>query len=1338
MRNRLKKIMICSTLISIATLGFLYSTLEKKQIAEASASKIETIDLRIIGTTDIHGQLSSMDYEKGVDLKNRGLARAYDLILKARAELPKENSLTFDAGDFLFDYTTEYIFSENQNEIQPIVQGMAMVGYDAITLGNHEFDYGYEYILRQLNGSGLRNITVMSNVRDSKTGEFPFLENMIITRNMKTNSGKLVQVKVGVIGQTIPTLTSKTHSYGGILVTEDIVDSTRSQATKLKEMGADIIVVIAHTGMGPENPEPNFKNVAYALTKIPEVDVILCGHEHNTYPTNDTTSPYLKMPGVDRQSYLINGKNVIMPGDRGKAVGVVDLTLNVINNQVEISNRKSELRFVTESSTKENKNIASLFGKWEEKLLQYSNDVIGVIEPGVVIQNYYGLLGDNTAIQLLNDSKIHYALKFANTTGKQYRDYPIIAASTYASYGVSSIDDFVNIHDQITESHLSTLQPYNNYLHVYTITGKQLKEWLEWSASAYETLSSNETWSNDAMAQLMKDKNLRSLIREEWLNDWSSFFIFDGIDYEINPFTQPRYDISGNRISNTSRVTKVTYNGKPVTDDMELLLSTNKITKPTDANRGVESQAVLKGFVRSQTILSKYIIEVSKSGTILPQVDNNWKVNLGDNNKFLVKAPYYAHDLIKNTRWYVDYLVENNQYRYYVASYPKNSEDVLSPHIIVAPTKTGVTRSPYEIAVNVFDTSEVKNIKFLKGDYDADYNGWVVARNIKNAFSVSENGIYSVYAEDIHGNKTVKKVSINNFNANLLDTPTVVNYTNRKTKITGTAEPGKTIVFDAYTGTYETVVPDSGNYSYALPSQPSGTEIIVYVKDKKTGMESEHISVIVKRTGPNQPTINPMYNNAGYLSGNINDDDASIVAIIENKVYVSDQGGKERYEKAVDIYERGLQIIETNIEVYDTGHFTMVLPVQEAGTKVTLYNLDHVSRVSRVSTVVVEEVAPNAPVIYEISNIEKTITGYVPSKNNTIYDVVFSIAGNAYTIQTDKKGKFSLTITDQLIAGQIIDVFAMDKVNDATRVSYVTRCIVEDVKSLVADNNDTLTLDPIDVSTLAIAGSHFEKGSVYLAITNGEGENFTSTLYTLEADNYTSKFYLYLDNPLEAGTKVYAMTRFTDGNILWVAERVVLPGKPEAPKLIKSITNVDKTVQVVSDKDCEVSLTIGEKIYRSKNGLYDNTLNRYVYTFTVDRVLSGTNVTITSTNISGTSGVTRSKVEKTAPDAPKMNAIKASQTEVTGTIELLDFVDPNSKAIGDESIPSRFKDSQPNVAKTQTRIFAEVGKKTYEGTIDNDGKFVINIPAQKAGAAIKVWGTNKAGRGPLVKITVVK
>ena len=1303
----------------------------------AAEDKAEIIDFRIIGTTDLHGQLNSKDYERGVDFNYGGLARVFDLIKKTKAELPEGNTITLDAGDVLFDYTTEYIFSANQEEIQPIYKAMKHVGYDAITLGNHEFDYGYDYILRQLDGSGLRDITVVSNVTDARTGEHPFLENMLITRMVKTRTGKEIEVTIGIIGQTVPAFASKTHSYTGILIGEDMVENARTQAEKLKEMGADIIIALSHTGIGPENPEPYFKNVAYALTKIPEIDAVIAGHEHDLYPTTDMSSTFYNLSGVDKNTYLMNGKNVVMAGDRGRAIGVIDLVLEVKGDSVNIVNRKSDLRMVNEKTTEEDSTIAEMFGGWEEELLDYATDILAQLEPGTSLQNYYGLLADNAAIQLLNDSKIHYALNRIKSTEKKYMDYPIIAASTYESFGVKSIYDFVDIKDKITEANLATLQNYNSYLYVYTITGAQLKEWLEWSASAYETIVVETPWQDSTMSSLMKETGLKSLIREEWLNDWSNFYVFDGISYQIDPSKYPRYDFSGNRISNNRRISNVYYQGKEVTDDMELLIATNKITRPTAANQGIENQSVLRGFIRSQAILANYIRQLSKSGTIMPQVDHNWKLLLPGNYQFIVRVPYYAKDLFEETSWYRTYLTQKDGYRYYAAGYQTDLKDNTAPHMVVAPLITNPTASPYEIAVQAADDSQIKLLKVLDGEYDIDYDAWIIGRDIpSNGFTVRKNSIYTIYAEDINGNKTIRKVVVDNFNDNLLPRPIVDNYTNRKQRISGKAEPNTVLVIETPNRIYEEKINGSGTFSVALPGQLAETYITLYVRDDERGLESERVEVRINRTGPNQPLVNPVYNNDNYITGNARDNITSVLAIIDDTVYVSDDGGRELFESNKEIYDPKLKIVETLVNVSYDGQFIILLPPQTAGTSIQIYAMDHVSRNSRVSTVTVDKAAPNAPVVNEVSNIERTITGHVPSEPNI--KVELHLNRKVYTTKTDKEGRFSFEFDDQLYAGQSLLVVATDVKYGKERYSYPIEVVVSDIEAYIRPNSTNLILNRVTNKSNLISGYYYAGGNVYVAIAKGEGKDFRSSIYNIPT-NESSRFVHYLDEKLDIGTKVYAMVRFVDGRILLAQSCTVIAGRPDMPVLLSEITNTDKIVNVVAVKDVEIELIIGKKKYTTNEYYYDEALGKYIYTLATDRDVSGTVVKVTASNQVGTSDPLITELVKVSPDPPKVNKVYEGDTIITGSIELLDYVIPQEEGNEiTEEVPKEFEDAVSEVARTQTKVYAQIGNKKYKGTIDNKGNFFVEIPEQKEGTPIKLWGTNKAGRGPLIKIVVEK
>ena len=1424
-----------------------------------AAGKKETAQIRIISTTDLHGQITGKDYEQGANYNGLGLAKTFNLIKDARKELPKANSITLDAGDCIYDFTSEYIYSENPNEIQPIYKAMAKVGYDAITLGNHEFDYGWDYIQRQLSESGMKNITVLSNVQDSMTGKFPYHENMIITRKVKTSTGKTETVKIGIIGQTIPNLSTKTQSYIGVLKTEDMVLNAKAEAKKLKKAGADIVIALSHTGIGPVSPELNYKNEAYALSTIPDIDVVVCGHEHNYFPTTDKTSPYFRLPNVDKKTCLMNGKNVIMAGNRGSAIGIADLTLEFKNGVATIAGRNSQIKTVAEAKVSENKTIADAYGDWDKKLSDYSTKVVGHLNNGELFQDYFGLVGDNAAIQILNDSKLDYVQRYVNTTGTKYKDYPIIAASTYANYGADSVDNYIKIQGDVTQGHISQIQPYNNYLYIYTITGKQLKEWLEWSASAYETVHSDKEWNNETMTELMNKTGLKSLISEDWLEDWTNFYIFDGIDYTIDPSTDPRYDFSGNKISNCERVKSITYNGKPVTDDTVLLLATNKITHPVMANSEVTKNIVLNGFNRSQMVLSNYIKQISASGSIMPMVDYNWKVCLPSDYQFIVKAPYYADSLFTATSWYKSFLEEKDQYRYYSAAYQDTVADMDSPHIVITPVKTNVTASPYNIAVQAYDASEISKLKVLEGDFDANNYMWDFAPNIvDHAFTVTKNATYTIFAADKYNNKSVRKLVVNNFNDKMLSTPTVNNYTNRKTKITGTAEPNTTIVFEAYTGTYEAKVNNDGSFSYALPSQPSETTITAYITDKDKGLESERIIVPVKRTGPNQPTILPIRNNEQGISGNLNDNDATVIAIIGDKVYLSEKG-KSLWKSDKEIYKSKYKIVKVKELVSATGYFVLDVPVLGAGKKVQFYTLDHVSRNStKVSTTVIDA-APNAPVVHEVSNIEKELYGYVPAASKKICNIVLKIGKSTYTTKTNTDGTFTVKFKKQLYAGETLTVTATDTKNGATRISFPVKVKVNDIEKYVSTSSLDLYLNKLTNKSNFISGEYEDESGVYIAVASGKGNKFKNTLHFIKTEG-NSNFNYQLSKSLKVGTTIYVMERYKDGNIILANKTVVLLGKPDKPSLARNLRNTDKIAYVIAEKNCKVTLRIGHHSYETSKYTEDQNNGNYKYAVNISRASSGNEVYISARNAAGSSGIYASVIEKRGPDKPQVNEVKAGDKVITGKVDLFDYEEAtqdedssgddtadnttagktsaqviaseNNNSTGNiisedkvpeknvsiheasekniqvESIPvdktlkenslkegsskkntakentakenttkenttkenttkenttkentskenpqkddastektpeentsNQEKTETDKVAQTQTRIFAQIGKKIYEGKINNNGEFKIKIPKQKAGTKIYVWGSNKSGRGPLEKVTVEK
>ncbi len=1288
--------------------------------SSSKAASTENIDIRFVFTTDLHGRLTTMNYEQNKAFNTGSLAKAATLIRNARSEKADGNTFTFDIGDVLYDYTTEAIFELKPEEIQPIYKAMATLDYDAITLGNHEFEYGYDYLMDQLQGSRLKDITVVSNLIDAKTGKAAFHENMILTRKVKTNSGSTATVKIGVIGETIPTLSKKRENFTGIFQTEDIVANTAKQAKALKAKGADVIVVLAHSGFGVENPLQMSNDVSYALTKIPEVDVVLCGHEHKIFPSNSADSAlFYELPGVDKDTGLVNGKNLVMANDKGQSVGVVDLTIEKSSNQTEVVDRSSEVRKVT-ANTATDASLNKGYDGWEDLFTTNSKNVIGNVASGKSINNYFGLVEDSSSIQLVNNAMINYALQFVNTTGKQYKNYPIVAASNHVQYGQYLQDDYVRVNGQITEANMSSIATFHRYIYLYEVTGKQLREWIEWSASAYETTNQDVKWTDGTMNRMMEASGAKSLIAESWINDWSSFYVFDGIEYTINPFIEPKYNSNGEIINQTNRVGYITYNGKPITDDMKFVLAAQSLSNVKFSPiEGIGNQIIKKGATHRLNVLLDYVKQLCKVEDLVPTVDNNWNIALPKDKSFILRSSQNA--TINKDMWNYSIIDTLSPNVFYKVQYQLTSDDRTGPNVVLASTNNANTNNNVDIAVNANDSSGIKVLKYTIGDYDKDSYVWSNGTEIddKNVFTVTNNGVYTVYAEDNAGNKAVSKIKIDNINRDILQVPTINSYTNRMTKMTGTAEPGAVVYCITEDGTYHAEVDTSGSFSCPLPTQRAKDTVTVYVEDEY-GRRSAKVTVVVKRTGPNYPEISGINNNDVKIIGNTDDSIKTVFAVVGEKVYVSSKGGLTAY-KNCEKYSKDKKIVTTNVSVGSDGSFSMSIPAFRSSTSVTVYSLDYVGRVSKANKIKVAHAAPNPPTLYETCNAEKEVHGRVyTATTGTIYDVNVTVGGKTYRTTTDENGYFVTTVGN-LKKGETIAVYATDTVDNTIRKSAKIQTKVKDVKEFVSSDDDYKYVEiyPVTDKTDTLTGQCDDTSVKVTLKVNGVFYDITT-----DEEGY---FELPLEEKLEIGTSVSAVVRVDNGGIIGADLGSVVLGKPYQPILINpNVYNTTGQLTVATTEKCKITVKVASKSYTTSDGYYDYDLKSYCYDIKIKNVNSGNDIIVYATNAAGSSPkLTRSVIQK-APNTPKTASVDTNSKVIKGTVNLI---------LEDALIEAG---QQPTVANTETKVYAKIGSKTYKAVIEDDGTFAIKIPKQKEKTSITIWASNAQGRGPTKAIKVVK
>lgn len=1280
------------------------SLMIQHSFVKASTEGNQSADLRLIFTSDIHGQLNSTDYETGSTLSVGGLSRAYNLIKQARGET--SNSLTFDIGDVIYDYTTEYFYSEHQSTVQPIYEAMSLMGYDAVTLGNHEFDYDYDYLVSQLKSSGMFEKVVVSNLTESKSGKYPFLENMIITKELTTFDGGTLQVNVGVIGETLPVLSLKGQDFTGVLKVQDIVENVTEQAAKLKQQGADIIVVLSHSGMGVENPAYLDKNVSYALTKIEDVDAVLCGHEHNAFPSTDTSGAYYKLSGVDKSTNLVNGKNLVMAQDRGRSIGVVDFTLELQDGEIVITDRSSELRQVTSKNTVEESSIATLYDDYSSDMLEYTKEVIGSVAKEDLIENFNGLVEDNTAIQLLNDAKRSYALNYIHNKVTEYIGYPVIAASSYVSYGENGYLDYVNTSGELTESDLASLQGYNGYTAIYKITGAQLKEWIEWSASAYMQTTSKETWNDTTMGYFMKSTSTNPLLNQDWLGNWSNFYVFDGVEYTINPMIAARYNQAGVKVNSSNRVVDLTYNGEPVTDDQVFVLAVGKLAKTTEANVGIDKQAIYKGYVKTQGIIRDYIEQRVRLGSLDITPDYNWTISLPNNYQFLVRTTSIGEEQLMNSTWFVKQLGTKDNYIYSVGNFD-TSKTKATTKILLSATYNEATSDKVKVAVAATSKAGVVTVKYLKGDYEATSNIWNTATVInQDYFYADGNDIYSVYVVDGNGVPTVEKIKIDNIYSGALKKPSVNTYTNRKTKLTGTAEPGSTIVIETMKKTYRTTADTSGAFSCTMPAQDSGTSITVYAVNEVKNHISAEVVVKVKRTGPNQPTILGAFNNSDQITGNLNDSDASVLAIVGTKVYVGDEDTAELYRNCSTLYNEEYEVVVTSERIDADYNYMLTVPVQKVGTQISVYTIDHINRSSMVNTVKVQDVAPNPPEVYELVAADNKIEGKVTaSGKNKIFTVCIAVKNKNYVVSTDKYGYFCVDLDPEMLTvGTKIRVSAKDTVNYINRTSYTTEITVQDPEVFVSDNND-LALDYLLTGEKVITGYNDSTDEVTVAVYHGGSYRVYEAM-----PNDEGRFSIDLDLPLRKDDIIYAHTRAANGNLLDMVKGEIQVTVPRMPILDSEITNLTTTVIAYSDVEGTMVVKIGDKKYESSECFYNELEEGFQFNIPILQTPSKTKVSVYCYNEEGKSDARDITVEYVVPEAPIVNPVYTTTKKIKGTI----------------------------TADEDSIIYAKIGTEVYTGTIKANGSFVIAIPVQEAKQKIVIWAENEDGVGIQTAIQVVK
>ena len=582
----------------------------------AASVQAETIDLRILETTDLHSNMMDFDYYKDTPTEKFGLVRTASLIDAARGEV--KNSVLVDNGDLIQGSPLgDYMATRGlkKGEIHPVYKAMNTLDYTVGNLGNHEFNYGLTYLHDAL--AGAKFPYVNANIIDVKTQKPLFTPYLIKETEVVDQDGKKQTLKIGYIGFVPPQImTWDKANLDGKVTVNDITETARKYVPEMREKGADLVVVVAHSGLSADPYQAMAENSVYYLSEVPGVDAILFGHAHAVFPGKDFAS----IKGADIENGTLNGVPSVMPGMWGDHLGVVDLVLNNDGGRWKVTQSKAEARPIYDAAAKkslaaEDKKLVDVLKHDHDATREFVSKPIGKSADNMY--SFLALVQDDPTVQVVNMAQKAYAEHFVQGD-PDLAKLPVLSAAAPFKVGGRKNDpaSYVEVEKgQLTFRNAADLYLYPNTLVVVKATGQEVKEWLECSAGQFNQIDPHSS-------------KPQSLINWDGFRTYN-FDVIDGVNYQIDVTQPAKYDGECQAINpQAERIKNLTFNGKAIDPNATFLVVTNNYRAYGGKFAGTgDSHIAFASPDENRSVLAAWIsAESKKAGEIHPAVDNNWRL----------------------------------------------------------------------------------------------------------------------------------------------------------------------------------------------------------------------------------------------------------------------------------------------------------------------------------------------------------------------------------------------------------------------------------------------------------------------------------------------------------------------------------------------------------------------------------------------------------------------------------------------------------------------------------------------------------------------------------------